>query len=228
MAQIVAWCWMLVTLALYWGVKWGYRQHRAWWSSPLIAVPALLILLVQLLHEPFAEYFQVTHWLGWMLGPATVAFAVPIYEHRQLIRKHWLSLSAGVLVGMPVAVISSVMLARWLNLSDLLQRSLAPRSISTPFALVTTGSIGGSPQLTAVFVVITGVCGMLFGEMMLALLPLRSKLARGALFGAAAHAAGTAKALEIGAEEGVVASLTMMLGGVATVFAAPLIAMYLQ
>jgi putative effector of murein hydrolase len=110
----------------------------------------------------------------------------------------------------------------------LLQKSLAPRSISTPFALAATHSLGGSPQLTAVFVVLTGVCGMLLGEAMLLWLPLRSKLARGALLGAAAHAAGTAKAREIGAEEGVVASLTMMLGGVGMVFAAPLIAGYLH
>ena len=171
-------------------------------------------------------YFEDTRWLTWMLGPATVAFAVPIYEHRAMIRRHWLSLSCGVLVGMPVAVFSSIWLARLLGLSDLL-RSLAPRSISTPFALATASGIGASPDLTAVFVVMTGVCGMLLGEVMLALLPLRSSLARGALFGAAAHAAGTAKASELGAEEGVVASLTMMLGGLATVFAAPLIGLLL-
>lgn len=224
--EMIAILWFAVTVLLYWAVKKFYQRQHTWWSSPLLAVPVLMIALVLVLHEPYQQYFKATHWLSWLLGPATVAFAIPIFEHRQLIRKHWFSLAGGVLVGMPVAVISSVMLARVLNLSDLLQRSLAPRSISTPFALATTSSIGGSPQLTAVFVVLTGVCGMLLGEVMLAWLPLRSKLARGALFGASAHAAGTAKALEIGAEEGVVASLTMMLGGVATVFAAPLIALY--
>jgi predicted murein hydrolase (TIGR00659 family) len=224
--KMIALSWLLFTVVLYMAVKWGYRRYKAWWCSPLLAVPLLMIGLVLMLHEPYPQYFSATHWLSWMLGPATVAFAVPIYEHRTLIRKHWFSLTSGVLVGMPVAVLSSVTLARLFHLSDLLQKSLAPRSISTPFALAATGSIGGSPQLTAVFVVITGVCGMVFGETMLAFLPLRSKMARGALFGAAAHAAGTAKALEIGPEEGVVASLTMMLGGIATVFAAPLIAMY--
>jgi predicted murein hydrolase (TIGR00659 family) len=218
--------WLPLTIAMYWLVKMIYLRHKVWWLAPLLLVPLLMIGLVLGFRVPYLHYFQDTHWLGWLLGPATVAFAVPIYEHRQLMRAHWLSLTGGVLVGMPTAVISSVTLARMMNLSDLLQKSLAPRSISTPFALAATGSIGGSPQLTAVFVVLTGVCGMVLGEMMLALLPLRSKMARGALFGASAHAAGTAKALEIGAEEGVVASLTMMLGGVATVFAAPLIALY--
>lgn len=218
--------WFVLTVALYLAVKRCYVRTRAWWCSPLLAVPLLMIGLVLALHEPYQQYFKATHWLSWLLGPATVAFAIPIYQYRKLIAKHWFSLACGVMVGMPVAVISSVMLARWFNLPDLLQRSLAPRSISTPFALVTAGSIGGSQQLTAVFVVVTGVFGMIFGEVVLACLPLRSKLARGALFGAAAHAAGSAKALEIGNEEGVVASLTMMLGGVATVFAAPLIAWF--
>lgn len=224
--QMLAIVWFALTVGLYWAVKKLYQRFHAWWCSPLLAVPLLMIALVLLLHEPYQQYFKATHWLSWLLGPATVAFAIPIFEHRLLIRKHWFSLAGGVLIGMPVAVVSSVTLARLLHLSDVLQRSLAPRSISTPFALITTSDIGGSPQLTAVFVVITGVCGMLLGEVMLAWLPLRSKLARGALFGASAHAAGTAKALEIGAEEGVVASLTMMLGGVLTVFAAPLIALY--
>ena len=226
MAQMINFLWLPLTVVLYLGIKSVYLRHRAWWASPLIAVPLLVIGLVLILHEPYQRYFQATHWLSWLLGPATVAFAIPIFEHRKLMRKHWFALAAGVAVGMPTAVVSSVLLARWMSLSDLLQKSLAPRSISTPFALATTHSIGGSPQLTAVFVVMTGVCGMVLGELMLTWLPLRSKLARGALYGASAHAAGTAKALEIGAEEGVIASLTMMLGGVATVFAAPLIAWF--
>ncbi|OQS44766.1 LrgB family protein [Chromobacterium haemolyticum] len=218
---------LLITVVLYGLVKKFYLKKRNWWSAPILAVPLLVIALVVLAKVPYRVYFEDTRWLTWMLGPATVAFAVPIYEHRAMIRRHWLSLSCGVLVGMPVAVFSSIWLARLLGLSDLLQRSLAPRSISTPFALATASGIGASPDLTAVFVVMTGVCGMLLGEVMLAWMPLRSSLARGALFGAAAHAAGTAKASELGAEEGVVASLTMMLGGLATVFAAPLIGLLL-
>lgn len=218
---------LLITVVLYGLVKTFYLKKRNWWSAPILAVPLLVIALVVLAKVPYRVYFEDTRWLTWMLGPATVAFAVPIYEHRAMIRRHWLSLSCGVLVGMPVAVFSSIWLARLLGLSELLQRSLAPRSISTPFALATASGIGASPDLTAVFVVMTGVCGMLLGEVMLAWMPLRSSLARGALFGAAAHAAGTAKASELGAEEGVVASLTMMLGGLATVFAAPLIGLLL-
>lgn len=222
--HLLALGWFALTVAFYLGCKALYRRYHRWWLMPMFLVPLLLIACLLLSHQTFAVYFADTRWLVWMLGPATVAFAVPIYEYRQLIRRHWLALTVGVGAGVLAAVTSSVLLARLLGLSPDLQASLAPRSISTPFAMAVAGKLGGSPDLTAVFVVLTGVFGMLAGELMLTWLPLRSRLARGALFGASAHGAGTAKAMEIGQEEGVVSSLVMMISGVATVFAAPLIA----
>lgn len=216
--------WFALTVLLYLGSKALYRKHGQWWLMPMLLVPLALIACLLLTHQTFSDYFADTRWLVWMLGPATVAFAVPIYEYRLLIRRHWLALSVGVGAGIIAAVTSSVLLARLLGLSTALQASLAPRSVSTPFAMAVASKLGGSPDLTAVFVVLTGVFGMLAGELMLTFLPLRSRLARGALFGASAHGAGTAKAMELGQEEGVVASLVMMISGVATVFAAPLIA----
>lgn len=187
-------------------------------------VPALLVAAIALSGIPYAVYFHDTRWLMWLLGPATIAFAVPIHEYRHLIRRHWLSLSVGVTVGIVAAVGGSLLLARLLHLSPELQRSLAVRSISTPFALAVSDRLHAPRDLTALFVIATGLCGMLLGELLLAVLPLRSRLARGALFGAAAHAVGTAKAREIGGEEGVVSSLTMMIAGVAMVLLAPLLA----
>lgn len=90
-----------------------------------------------------------SHWLLWLLGPATVAFAVPVYENRALMRRHWLSLSVGVFTSVLMAVGSTVLLARWLNLSELLQRSMAMRSITTPFAVEATRSVGGNANLAA-------------------------------------------------------------------------------
>lgn len=216
--------WFLLTVVLYFIVKRQYARCRYWWLTPMLSVPVILIACLLASHQTFSVYFADTHWLVWMLGPATVAFAVPIYEHRQLIRREWLPLSVGVAVGIVAAVTSSVLLARLFGLSPDLQATLAPRSVSTPFAMSVATTLGGSPDLAAVFVVLTGVFGMLSGEMMLAWLPLRSRAARGALFGAAAHGAGTAKAMEIGQAEGVISSLVMMISGVVTVIAAPLIA----
>jgi predicted murein hydrolase (TIGR00659 family) len=218
---IAAGCFVL-TVALYFASKALYARFRSPWLTPLLAVPAVLAAIVVIARIPYAVYFQDTRWLMWLLGPATVAFAVPIYEYRDLLRRHWISLTVGVTVGIVVAVGGSLALSKLLHLSPELQRSLMTRSVSTPFALAVSDKIHAPKDLTALFVIATGVCGMLFGELVLALVPLRTRLARGALFGAAAHGVGTAKARELGSEEGVVASLTMMIAGVVMVLLAPL------
>jgi predicted murein hydrolase (TIGR00659 family) len=219
---IAAGCFVL-TVALYFASKALYARFRSAWLTPLLAVPAVLAAIVVLAHIPYPVYFQDTRWLMWLLGPATVAFAVPIYEYRELLKRHWISLTVGVTVGIVVAVGGSLMLAKLLHLSPELQRSLMTRSVSTPFALAVSDRIHAPRDLTALFVIATGVCGMLFGELVLGLVPLRTRLARGALFGAAAHGVGTAKARELGSEEGVVASLTMMIAGVVMVLLAPML-----
>jgi putative effector of murein hydrolase len=196
---IAAGCFVL-TVALYFVSKRVYARFRQPWLTPLLTVPVVLVAIVLGARIPYPVYFADTRWLMWLLGPATVAFAVPIFEYRHLLKKHWLSLSVGVTVGILVAIGGSLILAKLLHLSPELQRSLATRSVSTPFALAVSDKLHAPRDLTALFVIATGVVGMLFGEIVLALVPLRSRLARGALFGAAAHGVGTAKARELGSE----------------------------
>src|SRR6478735_10541662 len=149
-------------------------------AARLIAAGCVVLAFVVVLARiPYPVYYADTRWLMWLLGPATVAFAVPIYEYRMLIKRHWISLSVGVTVGILVAVGGSIALAKLLHLSPELQRSLATRSVSTPFALAVSDKIHAPKDLTALFVIATGVCGMLFGELVLALVPLRTRLARG-------------------------------------------------
>jgi predicted murein hydrolase (TIGR00659 family) len=219
---VAAACFVL-TIVFYAVGKRLYARFRRPWLTPLVIVPAMLAAVVLAMHIPYSVYFADTRWLMWLLGPATVAFAVPIYEYRDLMRRHWISLAAGVTVGIVVAVAGSLALAKLLHLAPDVARSLMTRSVSTPFALAVSDQIHAPKQLTALFVIATGVCGMLLGELVLAILPLRSRLARGAMFGAAAHGVGTVKARELGSEEGVVASLTMMIAGVVMVLLAPLL-----
>lgn len=220
--------WSILTIVFYLVAKRLYRRWPRWWLMPLAVTPALLIVVVLSLHESYRDYIRGTGWLVTLLGPATVAFAVPIYEQRAMIRRHWPVLAAGMLIGTATAMLSSWGLATLLGLDGSLRLSLLPRSISTPFAMTVSGDIGGIPDLTAVFVVLTGVLGAVLGEFLLAWLPIRSSLARGALFGLGAHGAGTAKAHEIGREEGSVAGLVMVLVGLLNVLAAPLLAQLLR
>ncbi|MBV4368472.1 LrgB family protein [Erwinia sp. BNK-24-b] len=214
---------LAATLLIYFLNKRLYRRWHKLLLMPLVMTPMVLVALLLLTRISWQNYIGESHWLLWLLGPATLAFAVPVYENMAIIRRHWLSLSAGVITATLVAVCSSVWLARLLTLPEAIQRSLAVRSITTPFALAAAKQLGGQPDLVALFVVITGVFGMAVGDLLFIRLAVKQGLAKGAGFGAASHGAGTARAYEIGQEEGVVASLVMMLSGIVTVVVAPLI-----
>lgn len=215
--------WSLATVALYLATRALHRRIKTPLTAPLVLAPLLLIGLALALRMPYGDYARDTHWLVAMLGPATVAFALPIYERRALLRRHWPVLAAGVLAGTTIALASAWGLASLLGVDGALRLSLLPRSISTPFAMEMSGDIGGIPDLTALFVILTGVFGATAGEILLKWLPLRTNLARGALFGVGASAAGVAKAQQLGGEEGSVAGLVMVLTGLVNVLLGPVV-----
>jgi predicted murein hydrolase (TIGR00659 family) len=215
--------WLALTLLAYLFSRWLYRRTRRYLLSPLILVPAMLFAVAVPMHTGYAEYASSTHWLLLVLGPVTVAFAIPIWQQRALLARHWLALLLGMLVGSCASIASSWWLARALALDSSVALSLVPRSITTPFAMPLSHDLGGLPDLTAVFVLFTGVFGAMLGGILLKWLPLRSPLARGALFGVGAHGAGVSRAQEVGSEEGSVAGLVMVLTGLLNLFAAPLL-----
>ncbi|OLS59267.1 LrgB family protein [Pseudomonas putida] len=219
--------WLALTLLAYLGSRWLYRRTGRYLLSPLILVPAVLLAIAVPLHTAYAEYSRDTHWLMAVLGPVTVAFAVPIWQQRRLLARHWKALCLGMLMGSAASIASSWALARLLALDSSVSLSLLPRSITTPFAMPLAEQLGGVPELTAVFVMFTGVLGAVFGGVLLRYLPLRTPLARGALFGVGAHGAGVSRAREVGGEEGSVAGLVMVLTGLLNLFAAPLLTMLL-
>lgn len=220
--------WSFITIGLYFIVKQLHRRWSFWWLMPLILTPILVATMIHVLHVSYQDYFRGTKWLVLLLGPVTVAFAIPIYEQRALIRKHWLVLLIGVFAGSFTAILSSWVLAVLLGLDDNLRLSLLPRSISTPFAMEVSRAIGGTPDLTAIFVILTGILGAVIGELILMYLSFNSSLARGAFLGVGAHAAGTAQARKIGNTEGTIASLAMILVGLLNVLLLPLISHLLR
>ncbi|MCY1410277.1 Inner membrane protein YohK [compost metagenome] len=215
--------WLALTLGGYLLSRFLYGRFRSYWLSPIVFVPALLFAVAIPLHASYADYSRDTSWLVALLGPATVAFAVPIWEQRALLARHWPALLAGMCAGSAVAIGSSWALAHALALDGQVTLSLLPRSITTPLAMEMSHDIGGVPALTAAFVMITGVFGALAGGVLMRLLRLRTTLARGALLGVGAHGAGTSRAYEFGGEEGSAAGLLMVLTGLFNLALAPLL-----
>ncbi|WP_197051081.1 LrgB family protein [Sulfurospirillum cavolei] len=223
MAAEVTLIWSFVTIGLYLLSKRFHRRYKKWWTTPIIITPILLIVITLLSHTNYNVYIRGTHWLMALLGPATVAFAIPIYRRRNIIVLYWKTLSIGVVFGSILSIASAWFLASAVGIDDTIRLSLLPRSISTPFAMVISGEIGGIPELTALFVILTGIFGASFGQLALYWLPLKSKLSMGASFGLAAHVAGSSKAYELDNEVGTIAALVMVLTGIFNVLIAPLL-----
>ncbi|WEJ71268.1 LrgB family protein [Pseudomonas sp. PSE14] len=216
--------WLAATLGGYLLSRLLYRRYQQYWLSPIVFVPVLLFALAIPMHATYADYARDTNWLVALLGPATVAFAIPIWQQRALLARHWPALLTGMLAGTSMAIGSSWALAHALALDGQVTLSLLPRSITTPFAMEMSHDLGGVPSLTAAFVMITGVFGALVGGVLMRLLHLRSALARGALLGVGAHGAGTSRAYEFGGEEGSAAGLLMVLTGLFNLLMAPVLA----
>ncbi|WP_028535721.1 LrgB family protein [Paludibacterium yongneupense] len=211
------------TTILYYLCKGHYKRTRQFWCTPLLAAPVIVVALVVVLHIPLPAYFEYTHWLVALLGPATIAFALPIYRQRHMIARYPLTIIAGVVTGLILGLVSNWGYARLFHIPGDIALSLLPRSVSTPFAIQVSAKLGGMPDVTALMVVLTGVIGMLVCEPVYRVTRVKSAHARGAGLGSASHGAGTAKAHELGAQEGVIASLTMIFTGISMVLVAPLL-----
>lgn len=212
---------LIWTVVAYMISKKIYGRYPKLWLSPAIFVPVLTILLMVIFGISYQTYQQDTQWIVNLLGPATVAFAIPIYRYRGMIRQHLGVLSLAVVVGMTVGVVSAYQLAELFKFSPEVTHSLMARSISTPFAIALAENIDGSAALVSLFTMITGLFGMICGDFVLALTKIRSNVANGAAFGNAAHGFGTVRARQRDDEEGVIASLTMVIAGILMVVVGP-------
>lgn len=214
--------WALVTVVCYWGAQSLHNRLRKWYSSPIVIVPLTLIAGLLLTHTSVAVYNRGGDLLTDLLQPATVAFAVPLYRHYGLLKKHAAAIVAGVLLGSSVAVVSSVLILALMHASPQMIVSMVPRSITTPIAMSVSQSLGGVPSVTAAFVIVTGIGGSLIAPHLIRLLRIRGPVAKGVLLGMGAHGAGTSLAYEWGSVEGAIASISMIVAAIVTLAVIPL------
>ncbi|MDQ1207119.1 putative effector of murein hydrolase [Acinetobacter baylyi] len=211
------------TIFCYFLAKRLFVRTQKIYLSPIIVVPVLSIVLISILRHAFEDYYLYTQYLVAMLGPITVAFAVPVFHYRRVIQQHFKLLLLSSSLAMLVGIFSSWFLASLMNFDEIVKNSLLARSISIPFALVLTEKVGGSMSLIPLFTVITGLVGMLFGDTLLLLMRFKNKIACGTALGNAAHAMGIVRARQRDELEGVIASLSMIISGVIMTLFAPLL-----
>lgn len=219
---------LLGTISVYLLGKKIYAQQRKFYLSPLLIVPLVTILVLLVSGASYADYEAGAQWLTKLLGPATVAMAVPLYKNLQLLKKNTKAIFAGIFAGCLLAITTSVIFSALLGFNWQTVLSIAPRSVTTPIAMNISGMIGGNGTLTAVFVIITGLIGIVVGPFLIKALKLRSSVSKGIVLGMGAHGCGISKALEFGSEEGTIASLSMIIMAGFTLVWAPLIVPVLQ
>lgn len=210
---------LALTLGAYALARRAHRRLRVQSVSPLVSTTAVIIVALVLTGTPI-EYYRTSGDLpSLLLGPATVALALPLFRHRDLLRQHALAITASVLGGAGVATVSVVALASVAGLSTGVIGSMAPKSVTAPVAIEVARAIGGDPALAAGCAVVTGTLGAVFGPIVLALLGVHHPVARGVAMGTAAHAQGTAVALAeselTGAASAVALSLTAIVAALA-------------
>ncbi|WP_178119003.1 LrgB family protein [Pseudomonas akapageensis] len=211
-----------ITLGAYQIVLAAYEKSRWIFLQPVLVSMMLVIGVLLACGLTYTEYRKSTEILSILLGPATVALAVPLYLNLRRIRQLFWPTFTTLVVGGVVATATCVLLGWWFGAEHMILMTMAPKSVTSPIAMLVAEQIGGVAALAAVFVLITGVIGAIFGPALLALCGVHNPAARGMALGLTAHAVGTSVALQEGEECGAFAALAMSLMGVATAVLLPL------
>ena len=218
--------WLTLTLAIYWAA------HRLYVLSgetpllnPVLIAIALLVGILAVTDTDYATYFDGAQFVHFLLGPATVALAIPLYGQADRLLRLGLPLLVALVAGSVTAVVSAVGLGWMLGLDPEVLHSLMPKSATAPVAMGISDEIGGLPALTAVLVILTGITGAVLAMPVLHLLGFSSgdAAAKGFALGVSAHGIGTARAFQHSEEAGAFSGLGMGLNALLTALLVPLI-----
>jgi len=213
---------LTLTLFAYQGAFWLYRRSGMNpLANPVLIAVTFLVALLTLTGTSYQTYFDGAQFVHFLLGPATVALAIPLYTQMRRVRAMLWPVAAGLLAGSLTAALSAIAIARLLGASLPTQLSLAPKSVTTPIAMGVAERIGGIPSLTAVLVITTGILGAVSARWVFDHLQVRDPAIRGFAIGVASHGIGTARAFQVSEQSGAFAALAMGLNGALTALLLP-------
>lgn len=216
---------LTITLLVYQGAFMLYQRsgfHPL--ANPVAMAVVALGTLLWATGTPYATYFEGAQFVHFLLGPATVALAVPLFEQLARLKRLWLPMLGALVVGTLAATVTAIGVGWVLGASKATLASLAPKSVTTPVAMGIAEKIGGLPSLTAVLVVCTGIVGAASARFLFDALRITDPTVRGFALGTAAHGIGTARAFQVSQEMGAFAGLAMGLSALFSALALPLVA----
>ncbi len=185
--------------------------------NPLLIAIVVSIIVLLIGKVDYKVYNQGAKYLSWLLTPATVCLAIPLYEQWSLLKKNFKAVLLGLIAGVVASLGTVYVLSLIMGLSHKDYVTLLPKSITTAIGMGVSEELGGYVTITVAVIIVTGVLGNMIGELVCKIFRITEPISKGLAFGSAAHAIGTAKAIEIGEVEGAMSSLAIAVSGILTV-----------
>lgn len=185
--------------------------------NPLLVSIVAVMVFLSVFHIDYENYEVSARYLSYLLTPATVCLAVPLYQQLNLLKKHTLAISAGILAGVLTTMVTVLAFALLFHLSHEQYVTFLPKSITTAIGMGVSEEFGGIVPITVACIIITGIVGNVIAEPVLKLFGITEPVAKGIALGSSSHAIGTTKAIEIGEVEGAMSSLAIAMSGLVTV-----------
>lgn len=201
------------------------KFHFALFNPLLISIVITMLVLVAC-HVDYETYNEGAKYLSYLLTPATVCLAIPLYEQLGQLKRHWKAVFAGIFAGVLTSLGCVLGMAVLFGLSHETYVTLLPKSITTAIGMGVCEELGGQVSITAAVIIITGVLGNIIGEGVCRLFRIHDPVAKGVALGTSAHAVGTARAMEMGEVEGAMSSLSIAVAGLLTVIGASVFSMF--
>ncbi|MEC9310448.1 MAG: LrgB family protein [Pseudomonadota bacterium] len=191
--------------------------------NPVLGAVLIVVAVLMLTGTDYGSYFEGAQFVHFLLGPATVALAVPLYRQWYRVRRSALAIVVSLVAGSLTAILSAVAVAWLAGSSEAVLASVAPKSVTAPVAMGIAEKLGGLPSLTAVLVIVTGILGAMLGPKVLDVTGVVDWRARGLAIGTASHGIGTARALQVNETAGAFSGLAMGLNALATALLLPIV-----
>lgn len=191
--------------------------------NPLLISTIVVIGFLHKFEIPVSSYMVGGDFILFFLAPATISLAIPLYQKIDLLKKHFIPIMGGGIVGAFVAIISVIFLGKLLNIDYQLVVSLIPKSITTPIGMEVSSMIGGIPSITVFAISVTGISGNIFAPIVYNIFKISHPVAKGIGIGISSHAVGTSRAMEMGEIEGAMSALSIIIAGIITIILAPLL-----
>lgn len=196
-----------------------YLKRRFKWSilNPLLISIIIVISSLLVFKVDYDSYYKGAKYLSYLLTPATVCLAIPLYQQLELLKSNWRAILAGITAGVITSLSTVLILCLLFHFNHALYVTLLPKSITTAIGMGVSEELGGIVTVTVAVIIITGVLGNIIGELVLRIFSIENKIAKGLALGTASHAIGTVKAIELGEVEGAMSSLAIVVAGLLTV-----------